>query len=77
MIVKCCKCGSVKSGESWSAAASLGPSEEMVSHGYCPPCASQAMHEFEGEAEELNHTGTLRSAWSIEQQSTESIGQPR
>ncbi len=40
MVIACCKCGKLRRGESWVAAAV--PPGETVSHGYCPVCAAEA-----------------------------------
>ncbi len=43
MIVQCCSCKRVKSGEKWEGADRQFTIEDHVSHGYCPPCKLEVL----------------------------------
>lgn len=40
MLVQCCVCKKVRHGRDWTDAPPSLPEHELVSHGYCPECAS-------------------------------------
>jgi len=66
MTVKCCMCGNIRREGSWSAPDGASAADEMVSHGYCPPCASEFMREIDRDGSDLHNAVTLYSAWNIE-----------
>jgi len=45
MVVQCCVCKKTKMPDgSWQVISVIG---EEISHGYCPPCAEEAMNALE------------------------------
>ena len=49
MIKQCCQCGKVESNGLWLS-TDVSP-EGPVSHGYCPRCLDEALHEVDLWAE--------------------------
>ena len=72
MITMCCVCGKVRNEvrgevhgeESWSMPGSPILADEMLSHGYCPPCASAFLQDVDRDYGKLNGTVTLAGAWN-------------
>jgi len=52
MVVQCCVCGKVRSGERWVRMGKGALLTGAVSHGYCPSCAHRAFAEIRRTAEQ-------------------------
>ena len=40
MITQCCQCQRIREDDCWVVPKESSPADELVSHGYCPYCAS-------------------------------------
>ena len=56
VIMKCCVCKRIKTERGWQYKFVTMADGEFVSHGYCPVCYKQALHQLEAETETV---GTL------------------
>ena len=50
-VVMCCipTCKKVREGDDWRPATEEELSSSNISHGYCPPCAEEAIKQFAEE----------------------------
>ncbi len=54
MLVQCCMCKKVRSGQSWDwDLPDEQPLKGKISHGFCPDCLALEMAKFDKLAEEV------------------------